>query len=77
MGIPVIRVIRNAGAGYQYTIGMIYSVTRNIALMRRCRERGEKGHRMMPIERRLLVKQLWFWWTGAYWENGGPTTCQS
>lgn len=32
MGIPVIHVIRNAEPVADYTIGMIYSVTRNIAL---------------------------------------------
>lgn len=60
MGIPVIHVIRNAEPVADYTIGMLYSVTRNIALSHAAvmQERGRKIFRMMPIERRLLVKQL-------------------
>ena len=70
MGIPVIHVIRNAEPVADYTIGMIYSVTRNIALSHAAVMQGAWPKNFPNDAYRTTL-------AGAYWENGGPTTCQS
>lgn len=58
--IPIIHVIRNAEPVADYTIGLIYTVTRNIALSHAevMKGRWAKKFPMTPIVPRCLIKSL-------------------